>query len=195
MKTIGICGKIGSGKSSVGVFLAERGISVFDLDREMHLLYATSEVLREKIAERFGAECVGKGTVNRAALAKCVFREPRSLSDLENIVYPLLRSTVESKLFEARRAASEVAAVEGALLFKWPEFSRSLDEIWVVEAPENLRLERLEKRGLSREDALLRMRVQENDPLPPNDRYEHIDNSGPMNALKKRIDELLSPKF
>lgn len=195
MKTIGICGKIGSGKSAVGVLLAERGMLVLDLDCEMHLLYAESERLRDKIAERFGADCIRNGTVDRAALAGRVFREPRSLSELEGIVYPLLRSTVESKLFEARRAASEVAAVEGALLFKWPEFSRSLDEIWVVEAPENLRLERLEKRGLSREDALLRMRVQENDPLPPNDHCEHIDNSGPMNALKKRMDELLSPKF
>lgn len=195
MKTIGICGRIGSGKSAVGVFLAERGIPVFDLDHEMHLLYATSEALRERIAERFGAECVRNGTVDRAVLAQCVFREPRSLSDLEKIVYPLLQAAVESKLFSARRAASKISAVEGALLFKWPEFSRALDEIWVVEAPDDLRLERLEKRGLSREDALRRMQVQALDPLPPNDRYEHIDNSGSMNALKARVDELLSPKF
>lgn len=195
MKTIGICGKIGSGKSAVGVLLAERGMLVLDLDCEMHLLYAESERLRDKIAERFGADCIRNGTVDRAALAGRVFREPRSLSELEGIVYPLLRSTVESKLFEARRAASEVAAVEGALLFKWPEFSRSLDEIWVVEAPENLRLERLEKRGLSREDALRRIQVQAQDPLPPNDRYETIDNSGSMDALKTRVDELLASKF
>lgn len=197
MKTIGICGKIGSGKSAVGVLLAARGMSVLDLDHEMHLLYAESENLRDKIAERFGADCIRNGTVDRAALAGHVFREPRSLADLEKIVYPLLRKAVEDKLAAFRKFSPppKLAAVEGALLFKWPEFSKALEEIWVVEAPEALRLSRLEKRGLSREDALRRMQVQSQDPLPPNDRYETIDNSGSMDALQARIDELLASKF
>lgn len=197
MKTIGICGRIGSGKSAVGVLLAERGMLVLDLDCEMHLLYAESERLRDKIAERFGADCIRNGTVDRAALAGRVFREPRSLSELEGIVYPLLQKTVEGKLAAAAKLSPppRIAAVEGALLFKWPEFSKSLEEIWVVEAPETLRLSRLEGRGLSREDALRRIQVQAQDPLPPNDRYETIDNSGSMDALKTRVDELLASKF
>lgn len=197
MKTIGICGKIGSGKSAVGVLLAERGMLVLDLDCEMHLLYAESERLRDKIAERFGADCIRNGTVDRAALAGRVFREPRSLSELEGIVYPLLQKTVEGKLAAAAKLSPppRIAAVEGALLFKWPEFSKSLEEIWVVEAPETLRLSRLEGRGLSCEDALRRIQVQAQDPLPPNDRYETIDNSGSMDALKTRVDELLASKF
>lgn len=196
MKTIGICGKIGSGKSAVGVLLSERGALVLDLDHEMHLLYAKSEILRDRIAERFGAECVRNGTVDRAALAGRVFREPQSLSDLERIVYPLLESAVRTKLSNAFRSKlSKFAAVEGALLFKWPEFSKSLSEIWIVEAPAALRLERLLKRGLDREDAERRMQIQALDPMPPNDHCEHIDNSGSMADLQKRIDELLTAKF
>lgn len=192
MKTIGICGKIGSGKSAVGVFLEELGAFVLDLDREMHSLYETSETLRGKVAERFGAECLLNGAVNRAALASRVFREPSSLSDLERMVYPLLRERVEGKLKRAEISASPpvLAAVEGALLFKWPEFSKGLSEIWVVEAPEAVRLERLLARGLSKEDALRRMEVQESIPLPPNGRYERIDNSGTMSALKKHVEDL-----
>ncbi len=197
MKTIGICGRIGSGKSSVGVLLSERGALVLDLDHEMHLLYAKSELLRNRIAERFGAECVRNGTVDRAALAGRVFREPQSLSDLERIVYPLLESAVRNKISSASRLKNppKLAAVEGALLFKWPEFSRELSEIWVVEAPDAVRLERLLKRGLEREDAERRMQIQALDPMPPNDHYEHIDNSGSMNALKIRVNELLTSKF
>lgn len=197
MKTIGICGRIGSGKSAVGVLLSERGALVLDLDHEMHLLYAESESLREKIAGRFGAECVRNGAVNRAALASAVFRDPRSLSDLEGIVYPLLEAAVREKLSSAARAENppRLAAVEGALLFKWPAFSRELFEIWVVDASEPVRLERLLKRGLAREDAERRMQIQASDPLPPNARYEHIDNSGLMADLQKRIDELLTAKF
>ncbi|MBP5247909.1 MAG: dephospho-CoA kinase [Fibrobacter sp.] len=186
MKTIGICGKIGSGKSAVGVLLAEKGAFVLDLDVEMHSLYAKSEELRQKISERFGAVCIRNGEVDRAALASQVFKDPKSLKDLENIVYPLLQKDAENKLERAENSENppKIAAVEGALLFKWPEFSKKLAEIWIVQSPDDVRLERLQKRGLSKEDALRRMQIQALDPLPPNDHYEYIDNFGSLLELQ-----------
>lgn len=186
MKTIGICGKIGSGKSAVGVLLAEKGAFVLDLDVEMHLLYAESEELRQKISERFGSVCVQNGAVDRAVLASQVFKDPKSLKDLENIVYPLLQKNAENKLKQAENSENppKIAAVEGALLFKWPEFSQKLAEIWIVQSPDDVRLERLQKRGLSKEDALRRMQIQALDPLPPSDHYEYIDNFGSMLELQ-----------
>lgn len=189
MKKIGICGKIGSGKSAVGVLLAEKGAFVLDLDVEMHKLYTESEELRTKISERFGAVCVQNGTVDRAALASQVFKDPRSLQDLEKIVYPMLQKHAENKLkrIENSENPPKIAAVEGALLFKWPEFSKNLAEIWVVQAPDDIRLERLQKRGLSKDDALRRMQIQALDPLPPNDHYEYIDNWGSLAELQALV--------
>ena len=189
MKKIGICGKIGSGKSAVGVLLAEKGAFVLDLDVEMHKLYAESEELQKKISERFGAICVQNGTVDRAALASQVFKDPKSLQDLEKIVYPLLQKDAENKFERAENSENppKIAAVEGALLFKWPEFSKNLAEIWVVQAPDDVRLERLQKRGLSKEDALRRMQIQALDPLPPNDHYEYIDNWGSLTDLQALV--------
>ncbi len=189
MKKIGICGKIGSGKSAVGVLLAEKGAFVLDLDVEMHKLYAESEELQKKISERFGAICVQNGTVDRAALASQVFKDPKSLQDLEKIVYPLLQKDAENKFERAENSENppKIATVEGALLFKWPEFSKNLAEIWVVQAPDDVRLERLQKRGLSKEDALRRMQIQALDPLPPNDHYEYIDNWGSLTDLQALV--------
>jgi dephospho-CoA kinase len=189
MKKIGICGKIGSGKSAVGVLLAEKGAFVLDLDVEMHKLYAESEELQKKISERFGAICVQNGAVDRAALASQVFKDPKSLQDLEKIVYPLLQKDAENKFERAENSENppKIAAVEGALLFKWPEFSKNLAEIWVVQAPDDVRLERLQKRGLSKEDALRRMQIQALDPLPPNDHYEYIDNWGTLTDLQALV--------
>ena len=189
MKKIGICGKIGSGKSAVGVLLAEKGAFVLDLDVEMHKLYAESEELQKKISERFGAICVQNGAVDRAALASQVFKDPKSLQDLEKIVYPLLQKDAGNKLERAENSENppKIAAVEGALLFKWPEFSKNLAEIWVVQAPDDVRLERLQKRGLSKEDALRRMQIQALDPLPPNDHYEYIDNWGSLTDLQALV--------
>lgn len=192
MKTIGICGKIGSGKSAVGGLLSERGAFVLDLDREMHALYAESELLRQKIADRFGANCIRENAVDRIALANCVFKDVNSLADLENIVYPILQERVESKLLAKASSPNspKLAAIEGALLFKWPEFSHRLSEIWIVEAPDSLRLERLMQRGLSREDAERRMQIQAQDPLPPNAHYAHIDNSSSLDSVLSQIQKL-----
>ena len=189
MKKIGICGKIGSGKSAVGVLLAEKGAFVLDLDVEMHKLYAESEELQKKISARFGAICVQNGAVDLAALASQVFKDPKSLQDLEKIVYPLLQKDAENKFERAENSENppKIAAVEGALLFKWPEFSKNLAEIWVVQAPDDVRLERLQKRGLSKEDALRRMQIQALDPLPPNDHYEYIDNWGSLTDLQALV--------
>ena len=192
MKTVGICGKIGSGKSAVGVILEQQGALVLDLDMEMHALYAESRELRNRIEARFGSGCIQNGMVNRVALASLVFREPAALQDLESLVYPLLRRRVEEKLEIAKDHAHllRMAAVEGALLFKWPDFAESLSEIWVVEAPDTVRLERLLKRGLSKEDAERRMQVQAKDPLPRNAVYRFVENSGTISDLQKRVLEL-----
>ena len=130
MKTVGICGKIGSGKSAVGVILEQQGALVLDLDMEMHALYAESRELRNRIEARFGSGCIQNGMVNRVALASLVFREPAALQDLESLVYPLLRRRVEEKLEIAKDHAHllRMAAVEGALLFNWPDFAESLSE-------------------------------------------------------------------
>ena len=191
MKIIGICGKIGSGKSAAGVFLEELGGFVLDLDVEMHTLYAESCELQQKIAENFGAECVKNGFVDRVKLASRVFQRLETLQKLESIVYPLLQKSVEQKLEAAKKAGKvKIAAVEGALLFKWPEFSRNLDAIWVVEATDSVRLERLLKRGLTKEDAERRIQIPAQDPLPPNAKYFYLDNSGAISALQKRVCEL-----
>ena len=114
MKTVGICGKIGSGKSAVGVILEQQGALVLDLDMEMHALYAESRELRNRIEARFGSGCIQNGMVNRVALASLVFREPAALQDLESLVYPLLRRRVEEKLEIAKDHAHllRMAAVE-----------------------------------------------------------------------------------
>lgn len=158
----------------------------------MHALYAESELLRQKIADRFGANCIRENAVDRIALANCVFKDVNSLADLENIVYPILQERVESKLLAKASSPNspKLAAIEGALLFKWPEFSHRLSEIWIVEAPDSLRLERLMQRGLSREDAERRMQIQAQDPLPPNAHYAHIDNSSSLDSVLSQIQKL-----
>lgn len=189
MLRIGIAGKIGCGKSTLGKLLTGRGFPVIDADLEAHKLYATDADVRAAIAKAFGADTVTGTDVNRKALASHVFGNPGALRTLEDIVYPVLQGRLRESLraFAMGKNPPRAAFIEGAVLFKWPDFCRSLDEIWIVEAPESVRLARLLKRGLSREDAERRIRLQRHDPYPKNEHTTRIDNGGDEAHLAQQL--------
>ena len=55
MMKVGITGGIGSGKSTVCRLFAQRGIAVYDSDREAKRLMAEDPSLRAGVTARFGA--------------------------------------------------------------------------------------------------------------------------------------------
>ena len=155
-KCIGITGTIGSGKSTVGESLRRRSLPVLDADACVHELYRDSEALRKELAEAFGPECLTVDGVNRAFFADLIFTDSAAREKLEALVYPYLTETVR-KFFTENPGE---AFLEAALLHRIPEVVKLLDLVWLVDAPAEVRLERLQQRGLSREDAERRIETQ-----------------------------------
>ena len=153
---IGITGTIGAGKSTVGAVLRRRGFAVLDADACVHQLYRDCGALREKLAASFGPECLTAGGVNRKFFAELIFKDDSARENLEALVYPFLTKTVRE--FFAENTGP--AFLEAALLHRIPEVVQLLDHVWLVDAPAKVRLERLEQRGLSREDAKRRIEAQ-----------------------------------
>ena len=82
MKTIGIVGGIASGKSLVAAQLQALGAWVVDADRLGHEVLEYPEV-RDAIRDRWGDSVLGPdGRVDRAAVARRVFRDPEEPSEL-----------------------------------------------------------------------------------------------------------------
>jgi dephospho-CoA kinase len=166
-----ITGLIGAGKSTVAQMLRARGQTVADADVELHFLYQNDEALRAEIVQSFGKEALrneaGHKEINRQYLAKIVFQNSEKLKLLEGITHPVL--------FE-RMLALDAPFWEVPLLAKWPQAVEAATSIWVVTAPENVRLERLIKRGLAREDALARMEAQKKLPALPAEKCVAIGN-------------------
>ena len=70
-----------------------------------------------------------------------------------------------------------------------------LDEIWIVDASENVRLERLVDRGLSESDARRRIENQRGACAPelfPGKRIRTIMNDGDKMHVERQLDELLN---
>ena len=192
-KCIGITGTIGSGKSTVGECLRRRGLPVLDADACVHELYRDCEALRKELAEAFGPECLTADGVNRKFFADLIFRDAAAREKLEALVYPYLTDAVQ----EFFAAHSGPAFLEAALLHRIPQVVKFLDQVWLVDAPATVRLERLVSRGLSREDAKRRIDAQgdiaalaalwQAQEIP----VIRIENDGSLEQLERRVADIL----
>ena len=160
MLRIGVCGGIGSGKSTVCEMFAARGIAVYSADERAKELMNSSESLREALVEAFGAECYRDGVLDRAYLASRVFGCDEQLQRLNAIVHPAVREDFERWTAEQ---SSDYVILEAAILFE-AHFDDLVDAAVAVLAPAPIRLERAMKRdGVSREKIELRMAAQASD--------------------------------
>ena len=188
-KHIGITGTIGSGKSTVGEILRHRGLPVLDADACVHMLYRDCTALREKLATAFGPECLTADGVNRKFFAELIFKDCSAREKLESIVYPYLTDSVRE--FFAENPGE--AFLEAALLHRIPEVVKLLDQVWLVDAPAEVRLERLQQRGLSREDAKRRIDAQgdiaalwQAQEIP----VTRVENNGSLEQLARLVHQL-----
>lgn len=202
MRVIGITGGIGSGKSVVSRILRLQGFRVYDCDYEAKCLMTDSPSLRSEIVEILGEEAyLESGMLNKSYMAARIFSEVETLERINKAVHGAVRSDLELRLegigmlenadIMEYRIPENLFFVESAILG-----SSGLDDIcqsiWVVTAPESLRLERVMSRGgISEEDALRRIETQKmEESMLPKEKIQFIDNSGGESILS-RISQLV----
>lgn len=191
MKCIGITGSIGAGKSTVGKWLREQGFAVLDCDAEVHRLYGCNEELRKKLAKTFGKKVLIPEGVSREYLADIIFKDSEKRSLLESIVYPYLEKSIGNFFATSASANDSRAFIEAALLFKVPNTLAKLDEVWNVDASPEVRVDRLVKRGLTREDAKRRIELQKQNPALNHPQIVSVDNSRTEMELQETLKMLL----
>lgn len=197
---IGITGLIGSGKTTLAHQVAVAGYPVIDADREAHHLYATDTVLRQAIGLAFGAQALIPGGVDRAWLAARVFTDSQELSKLEHLVHPALLKHIDACIHHLEQSIQPPPAViflDAALLYKWPHFIKRMARIWVVNSSEEVRVQRLIRRGLTESDARHRIEVQRQVPVLQGDNVESVVNDSSMDDFVLKIQALIKtlPSF
>ncbi|HYO32317.1 MAG TPA: dephospho-CoA kinase [Nocardioidaceae bacterium] len=189
MMRVGLTGGIGSGKSTVGRLLAERGAVVIDSDRLARDVVAPGTPGLSSVVQRFGSEVITlTGELDRRAMAERVFGDAAARADLEAIIHPLVR---------ARAAELEVAAGPGALvvhdipLLVETGQAERFDVVIVVDVPCDVQLDRLTRlRGMSPEEAKARIGAQASrtERLAAADIV--VDNSGSLEELSAVVDSM-----
>lgn len=189
MFRVGLTGGIGSGKSTVSALLGERGAFVIDYDQLAREAVEVGTPALAAIAERFGSDVItDDGTLDRPALGAVVFVDDEARADLEAITHPAIRDLALAR--EGEAGDDSVVVHDHPLLVEMGIAARC-DLVVVVDVSEELQVERLVAlRGMTEAQARARLAAQASreERLAAADVV--IDNSGPIEDLRPRVDEL-----
>ena len=152
MKTLGLTGGIGMGKSACAQLLQWRGAMVVDTDDLARRVVEPGQPALTELQRAFGAGIVGPdGTLKRDELARLVFADAGARKKLEAILHPPIGELWRAQLQTWRDAGKPLAVVVIPLLFE-TQAESAFDAILCVACSAATQQERLCARGWSPEE-------------------------------------------
>jgi dephospho-CoA kinase len=186
--TVGLTGGIGAGKSTVGRAFGACGAVVVDADVIARGVVEPGGPAYDGVVERFGPSVLlADGRLDRPALAAIVFNDEEARVALNAITWPAIGVEVLRRAAEA--PPGSVVVMDVPLIAEGQKLGtgRTYDVVIVVEAPREVRLARLEARGVSRDDAERRMAVQATDEERRALADFVIDNGGDLATVEAQV--------
>lgn len=158
MIKIGLTGNIGSGKSTVSQVFSVLQIPVYHADEESRRFLLDPAVI-EKIRNTFGEGLVAQtGEVDRKALATIVFADSHKLSQLTDILHPLV---IEDFREWCRSKKESIYVIHEAAIIFESGVEKDFDKIIHVSCQKEIAIQRvIERDGTTREEILKRMQFQ-----------------------------------
>lgn len=160
MLTVALTGGIGSGKTTVGEILAGFGAVVLDSDQIARDVVERGSTGFNQIVATFGDEILKNGELDRSALASLVFKDSAMRIKLEQITHPLIRQSFAKAISSL---PDQSIVVNQIPLLVESKHDYKFDYVVTVSAPEQIRVERLLKRGLTKEQITSRLQAQSSD--------------------------------
>lgn len=193
MKTIGLTGGIGMGKSTCAELLRQRGIAVVDTDDIAREVVEPGQPALQEIVAAFG-NCVldVSGKLDRPALAQIVFTNPASLRKLEAMLHPRIIAAWTAQLDQWRASGVPVAVVVIPLLFETGAESR-FDSTVCLACTAGSQMDRLKARGWTLEEIERRFAAQ----MPVEQKMIRANfviwTEGSLEAHSKQIGKIFGP--
>ena len=191
MLLVGLTGNIASGKSTVAQFLSEHGATIIDADVLARRAVERGSRAFDAIVKRWGTSILAPdGHLDRAALRRVLFGNPKELEELNEIVHPEVERLREQRISEAAARGDRVVVCDIPLLFE-KKMVDHFDRIVLVDAPRPLRLERLvNDRGLRETEAMDMIASQMPAELKRARADFVIDNATTLTELERRVNDV-----
>ncbi len=179
---IAVSGSIGSGKSTVCLYLREKGYDVFDCDEVNRALLEEGEAGWLAVKEAF-PDCFDEGGLNKRRLSARVFNDEGEKKKLEGIMHPLILAKLNER-------DDDPLFAEVPLLFEagWEVY---FDRNLLVVTDFDLLIDRLMERGMAIEEAKSRLSAQ----MDISEKIKRADkiiyNNGSLTDLYRLVDDWL----
>jgi dephospho-CoA kinase len=184
MLRVGITGGIGSGKTALTDWLADKGIVIVDADLASRIIVAPGQPALREITDTFGSQYLQHdGQLDRAALRALVFSDEDKRRQLERITHPRIREELARQMDSA---VSPYVVLSSPLLLESGQ-STMVDLSVVVDVPEDTQIQRTMARDHnSRElvEGIMAAQLDRDTRISRADIV--IDNSGSLDALHER---------
>lgn len=192
MYVIGVTGGIGAGKSMVSRILVDLGAKVVDADKIARDIVKPGEPALMELVNEFGKEILtGQGELDRQKLSQMVFGDNEKIEKLNKITHKYIVERIINLVEKEKRDKRfDIIVLDVPIPVK-KGFLDIADEIWVVTADKETRIERIIKRsGFTREEAEKRIAS-----LPGDEEYleiadEVIENNSSLEELEKKVAKL-----
>jgi dephospho-CoA kinase len=191
VKTIGLVGGIGSGKSLAAEMLRGLGAAVVSADQVGHDVLADDADVRRALQDRWGSSIIAAdGSLDRAAISRHVFafgeQGDAERKFLESWVHPRIRQRLVLARDSLAAEGNHVVAIDAALLFE-AGWNDSCNLVVFIDAPRPVRLARAIAKGWSAEQFAAREAAQ----WPVDEKRRRADvvirNEGTPDDLRRAV--------
>lgn len=188
MLRVVLTGSIATGKSTVLARFAENGVPVYSADEAVHEIYAGEGA---PLVETLFPGTVRDGVVDRKALSAAIAAEPGRISELEEVIHPLVREKAVEFFDRAEQAGAEFAVIEIPLFYETGS-QYAIDSVIVTHCDPQIQRERvLARPAMSAEklDLILSRQLTQEEKRA---RADHlIDTSGTMEETIVATDRVI----
>lgn len=144
---LGLTGGIATGKSTVSAFFKSKDIPVIDADVVARQVVKIDSAGLRQIIAAFGPRFLNVDhSLNRKQLGELVFTHPDKLTELNEIMQPLIANEVQRQISTFKQLKVPLVVLDAPLLFE-QHYENVVDLIMVVTTTPAIQLDRLMKRN------------------------------------------------
>lgn len=195
IKIIGVTGNSGSGKSTAAEILKSYGGYLIIADEISHKIISPANKTYSEIVKFFGLDILKDDSleIDRKKLANIVFNDKEKLDTLNSITHPHIIQNIinEIKTLYFIKEKYKYIIIDAPLLIETKLNSIS-DEVWLIDADEQVKIKRLAQRDkLPEKEIINRLKRQ----MPFEKTKEFADliiiNNGTREELENQIKKIL----
>lgn len=188
---IAITGQIASGKSSFSNLLKQRdeNFLVLDADDQIKELYKRGAVLYDILVNEFGNNILNeKHNISKKKLREFVLLDDKNREKLNSLTHSVI---LKNMVDIAKNSDKKVVFFQIPLLnesIKYLEKLITLDEVWNIDASEDIRFKRLLQRKNITPDIARKLMSMQTEFEDENYDVLTVENNGSLDELDKKID-------